>query len=223
MIITIDGPAASGKSTAARLLAQRLGIAYLDTGAMYRAVTLAAVQRGTDLANGEALARVAGEVRIDLEPRPEAVRVLLDGRDVTAAIRENDISRRTHRAASNERVRACLVEAQRRIARLWGDLVTEGRDQGTVVFPEADVKVYLDASEEVRADRRQGELAARGRDPTHDQVLEEIRRRDDSDRSRPVAPRRVPDGAVVVDTSQMSIDDMVDHLEKVVRSRVRER
>jgi len=223
MIVTIDGPAGSGKSTAARLLAERLGVAYLDTGAMYRAVTLSAIQRGIDLADGEALARIACEVRIDLEPRPDAARVLLDGQDVTGAIRDNEISLRTHHAASNEQVRAGLVEAQRRIGRQWGDLVAEGRDQGTVVFPEADVKVYLDASEDVRADRRQKELAARGKAPTRDQVLEEIRRRDDSDRSRPVAPLRVPEGAVVIDTSQMSIDDMVDHLEKVVRSRVRER
>jgi len=223
MIVTIDGPAGSGKSTAARLLAERLGVAYLDTGAMYRAVTLAAIQRGADLADAEALAHVAREVRIDLEPRPEAVRVLLDGRDVTAAIRENEISRQTHHAASNERVRACLVEAQRRIACQWGDLVSEGRDQGTVVFPEADVKVYLDASDQVRADRRRKELDARGGAPTRDQVLQEIRRRDDSDRSRSVAPLRVPEGAVVVDTSRMSIDDMVDHLEQVVRRRVGER
>jgi cytidylate kinase len=219
MIVTIDGPAASGKSTAARLLARRLGIAYLDTGAMYRAVTLAGLRRGVKLSDEAALSRLAAELRIELEPQPDGVRVLLDGEDVTAAIRENEISRASRYAAANEGVRASLVAAQQVIGRRWGDLVTEGRDQGTVVFPQADLKIYLDASEEVRARRRQKELASGGKNLPLEQVLEEIRRRDESDRSRAVGPLRVPDGAVVVDTTDMTIDQMVERLYDLVRRR----
>ena len=217
MIVTIDGPAASGKSTAARLLARKLGYGHLDTGAMYRAVTLAGLRRGIDLADEAALARVAAEARIDLEPTAEGTVVRLDGQDVSEAIRENLVSRQSRHAARNEQVRACLVEAQRRIGRRWGDLVTEGRDQGSVVFPQAEVKVYLDASEEVRAARRQKELAARGQAPPLEQICEELRRRDESDRSRAVGPLRIPEGAVVVDTSGMTIEQVVSHLVSMVR------
>jgi len=219
MIVTMDGPAGSGKSTTARLLARKLGLAYLDTGAMYRAVTVEGLRRGINLADADALARVAEEVRIDLEPTADGLRVTVDGRDVTAAIRENEISRQAHYAACNERVRACLVRAQQEIGRRWGDLVTEGRDQGSVVFPQAEVKIYLDADERVRAQRRQKELASRGKDVPLDQLLDEIRRRDHSDRSRAVGPLKVAEGAVVVDTSNMTIDQVVEHLGAMVRQK----
>jgi len=219
MIVTMDGPAGSGKSTTARLLARKLGLAYLDTGAMYRAVTVEGLRRGINLADADALARVAEEVRIDLEPTADGLRVTVDGRDVTAAIRENEISRQAHYAACNERVRACLVRAQQEIGRRWGDLVTEGRDQGSVVFPQAEVKIYLDADERVRAQRRQKELASRGKDVPLDQLLDEIRRRDHSDRSRAVGPLKVAEGAVVVDTSNMTIDQVVEHLAAMVRQK----
>lgn len=220
MIVTIDGPAGSGKSTAARLLARQLGIAYLDTGAMYRAVTLAGLRRGIDLGDASALARVAGEVRIDLRPERDGLRVFLDDDEVTSAIRANDISRQAYHAASNEAVRAYLVEAQRRIGRRWGDLVAEGRDQGTVVFPDADVKFFLEASESVRARRRHEELRGGGKGLPLEQVHEDIRRRDHSDRSRAVGPLKAAAGAVVVDTSEMTIEDMVAHLLRFVRDRL---
>jgi cytidylate kinase len=216
MIVTIDGPAGSGKSTAARLLARRLGVAYLDTGAMYRAVTLAALRRGIDLADEAALAEVARTVRIDLEPRPDGCRVVLDGADVSLAIRDNELSRQTHYAASNPGVRACLVQWQQRLGRQWGSLVTEGRDQGTVVFPQAEFKLYLDASDEVRAARRQKELAARGQTLPLNEILDDLRRRDQRDRSRNVGPLRVPEGAIVVDTGDLTIEAMVDRLYHLV-------
>ncbi|NIA21442.1 MAG: (d)CMP kinase [Anaerolineaceae bacterium] len=219
MIVTIDGPAGSGKSTAARLLARQLGIAHLDSGAMYRAVTVAGLRRGIDLSDTEALARLAGEVRIDLLPGPDGLKVLLDGEDVSAAIRENEVSRQSRHAASNERVRAHLVAAQQRIGRQWQNLVTEGRDQGTVVFPEAEVKFYLDASPEVRARRRQAELAGRGRPEPLKNILEELNTRDQSDRSRRVGPLKAAEEAIVVDTTEMTIEQVVDHLLKLVRHR----
>jgi cytidylate kinase len=219
MIVTMDGPAGSGKSTTARLLARKLGLAYLDTGAMYRAVTVEGLRRGIDLADADALARVAEEIRIDLEPTADGLRVTVDGRDVTSAIRDNEISRQAHYAACNEQVRACLVRAQQEIGRRWGDLVTEGRDQGSVVFPQAELKIYLDADERVRARRRQKELAARGKDVPLDQLLDEIRRRDHSDRSRAVGPLKVADGAVIVDTSDMTVDEVVEHLAAMARQR----
>jgi len=183
-----DGPAASGKSTAAKLLAQELGIAFLDTGAMYRAVTLAGMQQGIDLDDEDALARVAEEADIQLVPQPKPdgfpvkrLQVLLNGDDVSQAIRENEVSRNARHAASNGRVRAILVEAQREYGRRWGSLVTEGRDQGSVVFPDAEVKIYLDCSAEVRAQRRADELAERGQDVPVEQIRVEIVSRDASD------------------------------------------
>ena len=219
MIVTIDGPAGSGKSTAARQLAQRLDIAHLDTGAMYRAVTVAGLRRGIDLADQGALAVLAAEVQIDLAPGPGGLQVLLDGQDVSAAIRENEVSRQSRHAASNERVRAHLVAAQRRIGRRWGHLVTEGRDQGTAVFPGAEVKFYLDASPEVRAGRRQKELADRGKEEPLERILEELNHRDESDRSRRIGPLKAADDAIVVDTTEMTIDQVVDHLLELVRRR----
>ena len=155
MIVTIDGPAGAGKSSAARELARRLGFRFLDTGAMYRAVTFAARQRGVDLTDGEQLARLAGQIRVELA----GDRVLLDGADVTAAIRKFDITTAIHHAADNAAVRGQLVKWQREAAG-GGDVVTEGRDQGTVVFPNAECKIFLTADEQERARRRHRDLLA---------------------------------------------------------------
>lgn len=212
MIVTIDGPAGSGKSTVARRLARRLRVAHLDTGAMYRAVTVAGLERGVNLADEAALERLAGGIKIEMRERAEGLQVLVDGKDVTGAIRENRVSCEAYHAASNAGVRGHLVAAQREIGRQWGSLVTEGRDQGSVVFPNAELKIYLDASEEVRAERRQKELAERGQEATLGQVLEEIRRRDASDRGRAVGPLRVPEGAAMVDTSGMTVEEVVERL-----------
>ncbi len=213
MIVTIDGPAGAGKSSAARELARRLGFRFLDTGAMYRAVALAGIQRGVDLADAEALAGLARQLRVELA----GDRVLVDGQDVTDAIRTLEVTGATHWAADNPAVRTVLVEWQRAAA-AGADVVTEGRDQASVVFPEAECKIFLTADEVERARRRQRDLAERGEDVPLDEVLSTQRLRDQRDASRPVGPLVKAAGAIEVPTDGLSLDEVVDRLEQVVRS-----
>jgi len=212
MIITIDGPAGSGKSTAARELARALGIAFLDTGATYRAVTLRALRSRVDLAEESALAELARQMDIRFVPTDEGLRILLDGQDVTSDLRTEEVSAASHHAAQSPAVREVLVALQRRLGQRLGSFVAEGRDQGSVVFPEADVKFYLDARPEVRADRRHEQLLAAGQPSDRERVLEAIVRRDALDTNRAVAPLVRPAGAIVIDTSQMGIADVVEAL-----------
>jgi cytidylate kinase len=214
MIITIDGPAGAGKSSAARGLARRLGYRFLDTGAMYRAVTLAAREHGIDLNDGAQLAALVGQIRVELV----GDRVLLDGRDVTQAIRKFDITAVIHHAADNPDVRAQLVVWQRQAAE-GHDVVSEGRDQGTVVFPDAQCKIFLTADENERARRRYGDLVARGETVAFDDVLAHQRIRDERDVKRPVgALTKAPD-AVEVHTDGMTPDEVISQLEKIVQSK----
>ncbi|MEX0611043.1 MAG: (d)CMP kinase [Pirellulales bacterium] len=214
MIVTIDGPAGAGKSCAARGLARRLGFRFLDTGAMYRAVTLAARERGLDLADSEQLADLVGELGVELADN----RVLLNGRDVTDSIRKFEIAAATHYAADNPAVRAQLVQWQRAAA-AGDDVVTEGRDQGTVVFPRAECKIFLTAAEEERARRRHADLLARGEDIPFEDVLTNQRLRDYRDATRSVGALRKADDAIEVSTDGMSPDEVVDRLEEIVRSK----
>lgn len=214
MIVTIDGPAGAGKSSAARELARRLGFRFLDTGAMYRAVTLAARERGVDLANATALAELAREIRVELS----GDRVILDGRDVTSAIRKFDITTAIHYAADNAAVRNELVSWQRAAA-ANGNVVTEGRDQGTVVFPHAECKIFLTANEEERARRRHADLRGRGEEIPFDEVLANQRLRDQRDKSRPVGALVKADDAIEVSTDGWSPDEVVSKLEQIVRAK----
>jgi len=220
MIVTIDGPAGAGKSTAAKRLARRLGFAFLDTGATYRAMTLKAMRSGTALDDASALTRLAGGTDLKLVPEGDRTRVFVDGEEVTDAIRAPEVTANVRHLASAPDVRGVLVEVQRRIGRaLSGSgLVTEGRDQGTVVFPDADVKVFLHADVGVRARRRTAELRDQGRPADEDEIREQIEARDRSDRTREVGPLTEPNGAVRIDSSEMSIDEMVDTLERIVHS-----
>ena len=219
MIITIDGPAGSGKSTAARGLAKALGIAYLDTGATYRAVTLAALERGLDLSDTAALADLARGLDVQFLPAPDGLRVLLEGRDVSDAIRRRDVTENSRFVARPANVRAVLVDLQRRLGAALGSFVTEGRDQGSVVFPDADLKIYLDADPAQRAARRTAEMAARGEAADVQSVLADILKRDVSDATRQTGPLCRPHDAVVVDTSGKSIDETLAALLTAVRSR----
>jgi cytidylate kinase len=217
MIITIDGPAGSGKSTAARRLAARLGIAYLDTGAMYRVVTLAALEAGIDLSDEEARARVAADADFELDCGPTQVQVTLGGRDVTEAIRSVRVNEHTRFIASSPGVRRVLVEKQQELGRRMGSMVTEGRDQGTVVFPEADFKFFIDADAATRAERRLRELLAEGEPATLEEVSANLAERDRTDAERDVGPLTVPKDAIIIDTSALSIAEMIDRLLAALR------
>jgi cytidylate kinase len=220
MVITIDGPAGAGKSTAARRLASALGISFLDTGATYRAATLRAMRAGDDLSDEGKLLEHARAMNLKLTPHANGLAVILDGRDVSEEIRSEDVSRNARHAASAGAVRDVLVELQRRIGRALGDFVAEGRDQGTVVFPDADVKFYLDAAPSQRAQRRREELIQRGLEADYDEVLHAILARDESDAGRSVGPLCVPDGAIRVDTSENTIEQTLAELLRHVRARM---
>jgi cytidylate kinase len=212
MIVTIDGPAGAGKSSAARALARRLGFHFLDTGAMYRAVVFMALEQGVALDDSDALERVAAGLDIQLSDDA----VLVDGRDVTRAIRTVAITSATRYAADHANIRARLVELQRAAAE-GQDFVTEGRDQGSVVFPNAECKIFLTAGERVRAERRYHDLLARGESVTLDEVLEKQHERDERDATRPIGALIQAPDAVVLNTDGMSPDDVVDRLYEIVQ------
>ncbi len=211
MIITIDGPAGSGKSTAARKLAARLEVPYLDTGAMYRAVAYRAMQAKADLTDTEALVQIAREADLHLDCGPTHTRVRLDGHDVSEAIRAFEVNTVTPHVATKQAIRDLLVDKQRAIGLSLGSLVSEGRDQGTVVFPDADVKFVLDAKLDRRAERRFQELAADGDEVPVEQIRDNLARRDRDD-ARQWAPLLGPGEAIVVDTTRMTITQVVDRL-----------
>jgi len=207
MIITLDGPAGAGKSSAARALAAHLGWCYMDTGAMYRAVALTALERGIPLDDSARIAALAEEIRIEFRDG----RVNVDGRDVSAEIRTERITSATRPVADAPPVRDAMKRIQRRMAE-GIDVVTEGRDQGSVVFPHAELKVFLTASPEERARRRHREELGRGHAPTLASVLESQSQRDDADCSRPVGAMRQADDAVLLETDGLSAEEVVQRL-----------
>ncbi len=215
MIITIDGPAGAGKSSVARELAHRLGARFLDTGAMYRAVALAGLRLGVDWDRPEQLTEIAGNVDIQLAGST----VLLDGEDVSEAIRTTETTAVTHHAADNPVVRRHLVELQREAAAGNDDMVTEGRDQGTLAFPDAECKIFLMAGPEERARRRLADLQTQGETATLEEVLAAQERRDREDSTRRFGPLVPADDAVEVCTDGMTLDEVVDHLESLVESK----
>jgi cytidylate kinase len=212
MIVTIDGPAGTGKSTVAQAVAARLGAAFLDTGAMYRAIGLAAMRAGVNLEDTSAVGKVAERVNVGFDFSTTPPRVLLDGEPIGELIRTPEVTKAASAVAAAPAVRVVLVREQQRIGREWPNLVTEGRDQGTVVFPQADVKFYLDAAPEERARRRVEQLRARGQNAEFEEVLKEIVARDQRDAGRAMGPLKVPDGAIVVDTTGLSPEEVIDLL-----------
>jgi cytidylate kinase len=212
MIVTIDGPAGSGKSTAARGLAKRLGFEFLDTGAMYRAVAYALMQKGINFADQSPVVAFLEALRIEMPPN----RILLNGEDVSTVIRTPEIASASSKVAAYPYVRHFLVEQQRAIAR-GRSMVCEGRDQGTIVFPEARWKFFLTASAASRALRRFHDMQQRGQNVPFEQVIVEQEERDHRDSTRDAGPLRAADDAIVIDTSEMNSGQVLDRLEEEMR------
>jgi len=216
LIIAIDGPVGSGKSTVAKRLAERLGYLYVDTGAMYRAVAWKALQLGVSLEDAEALTRLAEQSRIVFEGEAEDRRILLDGQDVTAEIRSPEVSHAASIISTIGGVRRALVAEQQRIGR-QGSVVVEGRNIGKVVFPDAEVKFFLDASVEVRAKRRFEEERAKGSSVTLEEVLRQTMERDRRDTERATSPLRPAEDAIYIDSSDLSVDEVVERMIELIK------
>lgn len=210
-VVAIDGPVGAGKSTVARALARRLGSRYVDTGAMYRSVAWAAVQRKIPLSDEDTVARLARDLEIEFTPGHEEQRVRVNGEDVTEAIRRPEMSEASSIVSAYPAVREAMVALQRRMG-ATGDIVMEGRDIGTVVFPDAEVKVYLDASLDERAARRFRELRNRGEPVTYEDVRTALEDRDHRDSTRTHSPLRVAAGAIVVNSTGRQVADVVEEI-----------
>ncbi len=217
VVVTIDGPAGAGKSTVAKRLAARLGYGLLDTGAIYRSVALCAQRASVPWSEGPKLADLARNLQIQFQLEGDVNHVLVAGEDVTSDIRNPEISQGASRVSGHPQVRAALLELQRRLG-AGGGVVVEGRDTGTVVFPSAAAKFFLTASPEIRATRRVAELQAAGKDVDFDTTVREIRERDKLDAERPVAPMVPAKDAQLVDSSGLSLDEVVAIIERGVRA-----
>jgi CMP/dCMP kinase len=215
LVIAIDGPAGSGKSTIAARLAKKFGYVNLESGAMYRALALQAMEQNVSLDDGDALRQLADRTVIDLEPGGEGNRVLLDGRDVSRRMRDADVTAAASRVSIHPQVREVMVKRQRALGQ-DGGVVMEGRDIGTAVFPNADVKIFLDADQNVRAERRVVQAGLRSADDTQ-RVMAELAVRDQRDRTRAASPLVPAPDAVHIDTTHKSIDDVVAEVERLVR------
>ncbi|WP_046302188.1 MULTISPECIES: (d)CMP kinase [unclassified Mycobacterium] len=215
-VVAIDGPAGTGKSTVAKGLAAALGSRYLDTGAMYRVITLAVLRSGVALDDTDGIGAVAQDVAVSVESQPEGDRAFLGDEDVSQEIRGDEVTRAVSAVAAVPAVRTRLVALQQQLAAQGGGVVVEGRDIGTVVLPDADVKIFLTASAETRARRRNDQNIAAGLRDDYAGVLADVLRRDELDSTRAVSPLRPADDAVIVDTGDMTQEQVVDHLRGLV-------
>ncbi len=222
LVIAIDGPAASGKTTTARLLGLKLGLLPIDTGAMYRAITLKVIREGVKPGDIEDIQSILETSRIEQRVEDGKIRTFLDGEDVTDEIRKPEVSNLVSIISALSIVRRKLVEIQRRLAKMGG-VVVEGRDIGTVVLPNADLKVFMTANLEERARRRKKELEERGIQATLDQLIEEIRKRDEIDSHRKDSPLKPAEDAMILDTTNLSIEEQVEAILKEIKRRFKDR
>lgn len=219
MIVAIDGPSGAGKSTLGRMLARSLNLLHIDTGAMYRAIALAVLDSGVSTQNANEVAAVAGRTQVALEGDPDSLQVLLNGRDVSAEIRNEDVSHTASVISTIPEVRRILVERQREMGARSGGVVLEGRDIGTVVFPNADIKFFLTAGPEARAHRRYEEDRLRERDTTYEETLADINARDRRDSTREDSPLAIAPDAIVIDSTELSIDEVFERMLAEIRER----
>jgi CMP/dCMP kinase len=219
MIITIDGPSGAGKSTLGRLLARELNLLYIDTGAMYRAAALAVIESGVSTTDSEAVTKVVTQADINLEGDPDSLQVMLDGRDVSQRIRTEEVSHSASVISTIPEVRRSLVNRQRELGKRAGGVVLDGRDIGTIVFPQADIKFFLTAAPEQRAQRRYEEDRLKERDATFEETLADINTRDHRDSTRDDSPLAIADDAIVIDSTEFSIEEVFEQMMKAVRER----
>ncbi|MHC6526870.1 (d)CMP kinase [Vibrio proteolyticus] len=220
-VITVDGPSGAGKGTLCMQLADKLGFHLLDSGAIYRVLVLAAIHHGVDTESEDALVPLATHLDVQFIAEGDLVRVILEGEDVSRELRKEETGMAASKVAALPRVREALLRRQRAFADGKG-LVADGRDMGTVVFPQAEVKIFLDASAEERAQRRLKQLQGKGLDVRFDDLLSEIQERDDRDRNRPVAPLRPAEDALLLDSTAMSIDEVVEKALNYIESKLAE-
>lgn len=221
LIVAVDGPSGTGKSTMCRTLAKRMGAKYVDTGAMYRVATLAVLRAGVDPADTARVIEATADLPLAVSDDPDSTQVLLGGEDVKDEIRGREVTRHVSAVSAIPEVRVNLVELQRKLAREAGRAIVEGRDIGTVVLPDAPAKIFMTASAEVRAQRRYNQDIAAGREADFDAVLADVRRRDDADSSRAASPLRPAEDAVLVDTSKLTPDEVLKALTEVVERSAR--
>lgn len=221
LIVAVDGPSGTGKSTMCRALAKRLDAKYVDTGAMYRVATLAVLRAGVDPADTAKVIEATADLPLEVSDDPDSTEVLFAGEDVKAEIRGAEVTKHVSAVSAIPEVRVNLVELQRKLARESGRAIVEGRDIGTVVFPDAPAKVFMTASAEVRAKRRYDQDVAAGREADFDAVLADVQRRDEADSSRATSPLKPADDAVLVDTSEMTPDEVLAALTEVVERSAR--
>lgn len=219
IIVAIDGPSGSGKSTVAKLLAMKLGYTYIDTGAMYRAFALQAKRENVDINSGVALSSLCDRVKIEFLPDNGGLRTILNGEDVSEEIRTPEMSMAASDISARKEVRQSLLSLQRRMGENGG-VVLEGRDVGTVIFPNAEAKFFLDASLEERGKRRYKELAAKGLDVNLKQTIEDVKKRDINDSSRDIAPLKMADDSILVDSTNVGIKEVVEKMIKIVQNKV---
>jgi len=216
-VIAIDGPAGSGKSTVAKEVAKRLGFLYIDTGAMYRALTLKAINKGLDFSDNEALVGLSKDMDIELKESGDSLKVYLDKEDVSHKIRSMEVTKKVRCLAPLKGVRDNMVKLQRKLGNLSSGCVLEGRDIGTVVFPDAAYKFYLDANPRTRIERRFRELKEKGFSVSMEEIEADVKARDTSDMTRKIAPLKKAEDAKVIDTTGMKVEEVVGKILKIVK------